>query len=825
MEHNEIVKVNHGGGLGPLTFGFDIGMASVGWAVLAQDQFVDMGVRCFDPGENEKGEPHNQKRRGARVARNRLHMRRWRLRQLLRLFCDVGIIARPEAQLIAAPPRAKNEPESGPWQLRAKGLNEQLTPLEWARVLYHLVKHRGFEFFRKSEVKSSPEPENNAAEDIAGQVTPAAAQEESSTDKEKQKLTKALEDSSKLLDKYRKLLDQPNLTIAAMLLWLAQDDYVKGQPRPEEKHRIQSNTFHNKGGDYRHAFRRAVLRQELQELFSAQIAHQNPFANIALPGNGQYFKQMLANYGKTGIPIGGGSRSLGQTFQEAVFDLFDMQHPPLYAEQINEMVGKCELIEGQPRASKNAFSSERATWLEKLNHLKVRRNGKEEFLTQEERQCLVNLPYEHRVVKLKLVRETLMAKTGFPASWNEASFNVVSYQSMPASDAAWILIASYGKEPRSLAKWADNKERKEKLKKAKDMLTVGVMTFQQLRKQLGLADSDRLSYKLKETRVIPRSQESSEYIPFAAKQDGLLSPGQSFRYISADGKPKTFPKPKAWGLLSSLRSHSAPTLADWRSALHSLKDMQGTWQFEHTLVAENSVAPEDEAKTEVPLQFDDAQTVEAEHKLVELKGWHAIRLALAEQSPERWANLTWAYREPISDEGKTATNSLDKIAKTLTICQTDQEIEHELTSDGYSRIEIGALQCISFNKFRNLSIEALQKILPHLETGHVYSKACELADLSHSEKTPKKRTRRLPPLETILYQRYRHGEPTKHFETRYKELRNPVVARAFNQARLVFNDLVSKYGSPTWVHVETARDMSQTNKRPTEVVLTAYATY
>ncbi|MDE2618436.1 MAG: hypothetical protein KGL73_15635, partial [Burkholderiales bacterium] len=171
------------------TFGLDIGIASVGWAVLAENRIVDLGVRCFDPGENEKGEPHNQKRRGARVARNRLHMRRWRLRQLLRLFCDAGIIDRPDPQLLVAPPRAKGEPEAGPWQLRAKGLKDPLEPLEWAQVLYHLVKHRGFEFFRKSEIKSSPGSDATSKEAKEEQPAPEATPDEASANKEKQKLT------------------------------------------------------------------------------------------------------------------------------------------------------------------------------------------------------------------------------------------------------------------------------------------------------------------------------------------------------------------------------------------------------------------------------------------------------------------------------------------------------------------------------------------------------------------------------------------------------------------------------------------------------------
>ncbi len=38
----------------PLTFGFDIGIASVGWAVLSPTRIVDLGVRAFDKAETAK---------------------------------------------------------------------------------------------------------------------------------------------------------------------------------------------------------------------------------------------------------------------------------------------------------------------------------------------------------------------------------------------------------------------------------------------------------------------------------------------------------------------------------------------------------------------------------------------------------------------------------------------------------------------------------------------------------------------------------------------------------------------------------------------------
>src|SRR5690349_5015698 len=86
----------------PLTFGFDIGIASVGWAVLSPTRIVDLGVRCFDKAEtSDKGESLNLARRNARLMRRRLRRRAWRLTKLAKLLrrenliSDTAILRRP----------------------------------------------------------------------------------------------------------------------------------------------------------------------------------------------------------------------------------------------------------------------------------------------------------------------------------------------------------------------------------------------------------------------------------------------------------------------------------------------------------------------------------------------------------------------------------------------------------------------------------------------------------------------------------------------------------------------------------------------------------
>lgn len=135
-----------------LTFGFDIGIASVGWAVLTPDRIVALGVRAFDKAETAKeGESLNLARRSARLMRRRLYRRAWRQTKVARLLKREGLIT--DARLF----HDQRPAPVSPWQLRVDGLDRLLAPEEWARVIYHLCKHRGFHWISRAEAKKADE--------------------------------------------------------------------------------------------------------------------------------------------------------------------------------------------------------------------------------------------------------------------------------------------------------------------------------------------------------------------------------------------------------------------------------------------------------------------------------------------------------------------------------------------------------------------------------------------------------------------------------------------------------------------------------------------
>ena len=221
------------------TLGLDIGIASVGWCLLGENRIVDLGVRAFDKAETAKeGDPLNLTRRQARLARHRLAQRAWRQKKLTRELKRHGLI---DDNRFFQP---TNPASISPWQLRVDGLDRKLERDEWARVIYHLCKHRGFHWVSRAE-------EKQAAGDTKG---------------EGGKVKQGLAGTKRLMEEkgYR--------SIAEMVL----AEFPEAQ--------------RNKRGEYTKALSRVLLGDELKQLFAEQRRLGNPFASesleTALLGNG-----------------------------------------------------------------------------------------------------------------------------------------------------------------------------------------------------------------------------------------------------------------------------------------------------------------------------------------------------------------------------------------------------------------------------------------------------------------------------------------------------------------------------------------------------------
>jgi len=205
---------------------------------------------------------------------------------------------------------------------------------------------------------------------------------------------------------------------------------------------------------------------------------------------------------------------------------------------------------------------------------------------------------------------------------------------------------------------------------------------------------------------------------------------------------------------------------------------------------------EDERRKE--LNGDETSAVLSKSALLG-SGWHT----LDDDQKEEIVNVLLNEH----DEQKVANYLLSKF--NLSNEQLDNIIDAELP-DGYG----------------SLSIKALRKIVPHLECGEDYSKACTLAGYNHSKPEGDNTWDTLPYYGVILEKevigsnRSQEEDPDKlpkpeiaDYERYWGKINNPTVHIGLNQIRLLVNELIKTYGKPTRIAVEFARELKMSHKQ------------
>lgn len=132
--------------------GLDIGIASIGWAVVALDKnaepfgLIRLGSRVFDKAEQPKtGESLAAPRRAARSTRRQLRRRKLRKSDLYLLLERNGLPGKAAIEQAVLQGGLEDI-----YALRARALDEAVAPLEFVRILLHLMQHRGFKSNRLS---------------------------------------------------------------------------------------------------------------------------------------------------------------------------------------------------------------------------------------------------------------------------------------------------------------------------------------------------------------------------------------------------------------------------------------------------------------------------------------------------------------------------------------------------------------------------------------------------------------------------------------------------------------------------------------------------
>jgi CRISPR-associated endonuclease Csn1 len=139
-----------------IVLGLDLGVTSVGWSLLKDNfengeisstEIIAAGVRIFPATIEDKTKaPKNLKRRTSRGARRLLRRKRERKNNLRELFTANKLLPKIEK----GESSKKFDALGNPYELRVRGLSEELEPHQIGRALYHLAKRRGFLSNRKS---------------------------------------------------------------------------------------------------------------------------------------------------------------------------------------------------------------------------------------------------------------------------------------------------------------------------------------------------------------------------------------------------------------------------------------------------------------------------------------------------------------------------------------------------------------------------------------------------------------------------------------------------------------------------------------------------
>lgn len=311
------------------TLGLDIGVASVGWAVLENDNqgepchIADLGVRIFDAAEDpQTGASLAAPRREARSARRRIRRRRHRKERIKNLLIREGVVTQEELDSLFV----NSGYEEDVYTLRWQGLERQLTPPEWVRVLIHLAQRRGYR-------------SNSTAQ--------------AAKDGEQGVIQKAISENEQLMKEGNYRTIGECFCRDPKFQWMGPDGQIWRKTR-------------NTAGEYHFTITRALVAQEVKALFSAQRQYGNPYA-------GEEFEVVYTDI----------------LLSQRHFDEGPGGDSP---HRKGDLRGMCTFEPKERRAFKACYTFEYFKLLQDLNHIRIVSTQEDtRTLTPEERATLIQL--------------------------------------------------------------------------------------------------------------------------------------------------------------------------------------------------------------------------------------------------------------------------------------------------------------------------------------------------------------------------------------------------------------------------------------------------
>lgn len=148
-------------------------------------------------------------------------------------------------------------------------------------------------------------------------------------------------------------------------------------------------------------------------------------------------------------------------------------------------------------------------------------------------------------------------------------------------------------------------------------------------------------------------------------------------------------------------------------------------------------------------------------------------------------------------------DDLDSLGRIFTVFTDKDRIKEELALTNISQNLHDVIydNMPYFKGYGHISVKACKEIIPFLEKGMTYDKACEAAAIDFKAHSNTEKHEFLPAAEDAL-----------------ADMPNPVVKRAVTQTRKVINAIIREMGnSPAYINIELARELPKSKKERDEI--------
>lgn len=244
--------------------------------------------------------------------------------------------------------------------------------------------------------------------------------------------------------------------------------------------------------------------------------------------------------------------------------------------------------------------------------------------------------------------------------------------------------------------------------------------------------------------------------------------------------------------------------------------------------AERSLSAEEMAKVRAELERKEKLEFEAErnrlsqfHKLLGLDASVDVNFSRARRSYLKGNDVEIKFRKALGETWETLTEDQKNALNELVLDELDDDrlMERAQAEFHLSPEEAQRLTELSLpDGMGRVSLEAIRKLLPHLENGKSLTEAIQA--VGYDKRHERARTYDLlpfPPGTRFAPEREKELIEQGLLLANTTEITNPVVRKALFEVRKLVNAIIKKYGKPRRIVVELARDTTGSIEQRNEI--------